>query len=94
METIMKKLQNQLDTMQEALVMVQNTFSYINQTRQNMKNEVPYEMLYKQAVVTETFINDLDQDTVIMLDIFQAMQENRASATEVCKKIINDHQVP
>ncbi|CAI9279755.1 unnamed protein product [Lactuca saligna] len=52
------------------------------------------EMPYRHVVVTKTFINDLDKDTVIMLDIFQAMQENMASATEVCKKIIKDHQVP
>ncbi|CAI9283386.1 unnamed protein product [Lactuca saligna] len=94
METIMKKLQNQLDTMQEALAAVQNTFAFINQTRQDMINESPKEMPYRHVVVTKTFINDLDQDTVIMLDIFQAMQENMASATEICKKIINDHQVP
>ncbi|CAI9260841.1 unnamed protein product [Lactuca saligna] len=94
METIMEKLQNQLDTMQEALAMVQNTFTCINQTRQNMINETPVEMPYKHVVVTKTFINDLDQDTMFMLDIFQAMQENMASAIEICKKIINNHQVP
>ncbi|CAI9274636.1 unnamed protein product [Lactuca saligna] len=77
-----------------ALAMVQNTFNCINQTRQNMMNEAPDEMPCRHVVVTKTFINDLNQDTVIMLDIFQAMQENMASATEVCKKIIKDHQVP
>ncbi|CAI9278766.1 unnamed protein product [Lactuca saligna] len=94
METIMEKLRNQLDTMQEALAMVQNTFTCINQTRKNMITEAPMEMPYRRVVVTKTFINDLDQDMVVMLDIFQAMQENMASATEICKKIINDHQVP
>ncbi|CAI9297689.1 unnamed protein product [Lactuca saligna] len=94
METIMEKLQNQLDTMREALAMVQNTFACINQTRQGMINEASEEMPYRHVVVTKTFINDLDQDTVIMLDIFQAMQENMAPTTEICKKIINDHQVP
>ncbi|CAI9295921.1 unnamed protein product [Lactuca saligna] len=76
------------------VAIVQNTFTCINQTRKNMINEAPVEMPYRHVVVTKTFINELDQDTVVMLDIFQAMQENMASTTEICKKIINDHQVP
>ncbi|CAI9300684.1 unnamed protein product [Lactuca saligna] len=94
METIIQKLQNQLETMKEALAMVQNTFTSINETRQNMINEARVEMPYRHVVITETFINDLDQDTVLILDMFQAMQENMTATTHICKKITNDHQVP
>ncbi|CAH1421448.1 unnamed protein product [Lactuca virosa] len=90
----MQKLQNQLETMKESLAMVQNTYTSINEAMQNMIKEAPVEMPYRHVVITESFINNLDQDTVLMLDMFQAMQENMSASTHICKKIIHDHQAP
>lgn len=94
MEAIMQKLQNQLETMKESLAMVQNTYTSINDSRQNMIKEAPVKMSYMHVVITRSFIKDLDQDTVIMLDMFQAMQENMSATTDICRKIIQDHEAP
>ncbi|CAI9294015.1 unnamed protein product [Lactuca saligna] len=92
METIIEKLQNQLETMMESLAMVQNAYTSIYESRQTMIQETPVEMPYMHVIITESFIKDLD--TVIMLDIFQAMQENMNAATDLYKKIIQDHKAP
>ncbi|CAH1421773.1 unnamed protein product [Lactuca virosa] len=94
MEAIMQKLQNQLETMKESLALVHNTFTSINQSRQKMIQEAPDEMPYRHVVITESLMNDLDKDTVLMLDIFQSMQDNMSAATDICNKIIEDHRTP
>ncbi|CAI9281140.1 unnamed protein product [Lactuca saligna] len=90
MEMIMQKLQNQLKKMKESLVMVQNTYTSINDSSQNMIKEALVEMPYMHVVITESFIKDLDQDTVIMFDMIQLMQENMNAETNICRKIIQD----
>ncbi|CAH1434166.1 unnamed protein product [Lactuca virosa] len=90
----MQKLQNQLETMKESLALVQNTFTSINQSRQKMIQEAPEEMPYRHVVITESLINDLDKDIVLMLDIFQSMHDNMSAATDICNKIIEDHRTP
>ncbi|CAH1438315.1 unnamed protein product [Lactuca virosa] len=64
------------------------------QSRQNMIQEAPVEMPYRHVVIIESLINDLDKDTVLMLDMFQLMQENMSAATDICKKIVEDHRRP
>ena len=90
----MQKLHNQPETMKESLAMVQNTFTSISEARQNMIKEAPVEIPYIHVVIIESFINDLDQDTVLMLDMFQTMQENMSASTDIYKKITDDHQAP
>ncbi|CAH1437681.1 unnamed protein product [Lactuca virosa] len=90
MEAIMQKLQDQLQTMKESLAIVQSTY----ETRATMIKEAPVDMPYTHIVITDTFIKDLDQDTVIMLDMFETMQDNMSSATDICRKIIRDHEAP
>ncbi|CAH1412696.1 unnamed protein product [Lactuca virosa] len=94
MEAIMQKLQDQLQTMKESLAIVQSTYTTIMETRANMIKEAPVDMPYTHIVITDTFIKDLDQDTVIMLDMFETMQDNMSSATDICRKIIRDHEAP
>lgn len=59
-----------------------------------MIQEAPEEMPYIHVVITESLINDLDKNTVLMLDIFQSMQDNMSAATDICNKIIEDHHTP
>lgn len=94
MDTIMQKPLDQLETMKQSLAKVENTYNSINESRQNLLQQATAELPYRHFVITDTLISDLDKDTVLILDMFQMIQENMTTTMDICKKIIQDHPTP
>ncbi|CAI9299803.1 unnamed protein product [Lactuca saligna] len=70
---------------------VQTTYTTINNSRQNMLHDAPTELPYMHGIITNTVNANLDKDTVLMLDMFDMMQQNMTAAIDVCKKITQHH---
>ncbi|CAI9291018.1 unnamed protein product [Lactuca saligna] len=95
---ITRKRQN--NTSPEPSTAVQNvarSLSYdpsVNTYMQTLLHDAPEELPYKELTVATHVIADLDNITVLMLDMFGMMQENMSEAIDVCNKILHDHQTP
>ncbi|CAI9271749.1 unnamed protein product [Lactuca saligna] len=94
METIMQKLIGYLRMMKTSLANLQQTYTTVNTDMQTLLHDVPEELPYKELTVATHVIADLDNITVLMLDMFGMMQENISEAIDVCNKIPHNHQTP
>ena len=94
METIMQKLIGYLQMMKTSLANLQQTYTTVNTDIQTLPHDAPEELPYKELTVATQVIADLDNITVLMLDMFGMMQENMSEAIDVCSKIQHDHQAP
>ncbi|CAI9269481.1 unnamed protein product [Lactuca saligna] len=65
-----------------------------NTQMQTLLQDAPEELLYKELTITNQVITDIDKDTVLMLNMFDMMQENITAAIKICNKIIQDHPTP
>ncbi|KAL7618442.1 hypothetical protein Lser_V15G02175 [Lactuca serriola] len=59
--------------------------------KQGSHRDAPNKLPYKEPTITNQVITDIDKDTVLMLDMFEMMQENITAAVKICNKIIQDH---
>lgn len=88
MNTIMQKLVEQLQTMKTSLAHLQQTYTTITTTMHTLLEDAPDELPYKELIITNHVITDVEQDTALMLDTFETMQENMSVAIKVCNKIV------
>ncbi|CAI9263701.1 unnamed protein product [Lactuca saligna] len=90
----MLKVTEHLHTMKTSSGHVQETFTGTNTQMQTLQQDAQEELPYKELTITNQVITDIDKDTVLMLDMFDMMQENITTAIKICNKIIQDHPTP
>lgn len=74
--------------MKSSIAMVQTTYATISTMRQNLLKESPSFLQYAHYVITTELIKDIDKETVMMMDSFEAMHETFNIVIEAYSKIL------
>ncbi|CAI9272245.1 unnamed protein product [Lactuca saligna] len=94
-ETIIEDLKknsksDKIKTMKLIISIVPTTYTTIVNMRQELLKQSPTFLPYNHYVITEELIKDMNKETTLMMDSFEAIQDKFNATMEAYAKIVKD----